>query len=152
MHNPLDFGLLFILKGANFTLTTDQAFTRVGTFSNYRVSYVNAVMQTGGINSFCSGGIYTAASKGGFQIIASSQSWSTLTAAGKMLLPTLAAINNTQMMSEDLYFSLTSATVQPAVGDIYVYGAAFASPINGYAIQPAVGSLSVTGNLATRTP
>src|SRR6185369_15597824 len=83
---------LFKLTGANMQLTTDQAFAKIGTFTNYVIQAVIAKQASGGTSVACAGGIYTAASKGGSALIAAAQSWVTLTGAGKIVNATLGAV------------------------------------------------------------
>ncbi len=44
---------LFVLRGANMTLTTDQAFTKLFIGTNYMVTNVFAVLKTGSFGVAC---------------------------------------------------------------------------------------------------
>lgn len=113
---------LFVLRGANLQSTADQAFTKVGVFTNYVITKVLAVTKTGGASVACAGGIYTAAAKGGTPLIAAVQSWVTLTGALKIVDATLAAVLATDAQSATPIFSLTTGSTAAATADLFVFG------------------------------
>jgi hypothetical protein len=75
------------------------------------------------------GGIYTAAAKGGTQLVANSQVYSALTAASKYVALTRANTALTDVFNvttqPSLYFSLTTPQGAAATADLYVYGRLF---------------------------
>ena len=127
--------VLASIRGADFNSTADQpilipapitAFQLAGIIvTNASVSLTTAV-----------GGIYTAASKGGSQLVANSQVYSSLTAPTKLLQATLTSTANTSRFSSanltftvifglpylTLYFSLTTPQGATATADIYLVG------------------------------
>ena len=113
---------LFILRGADMTLTTDQRFRKNGQFTNYSVNRVVALLKSGAFNTACAGGIYAAASKGGSALVASGQSWANLTAAGKMVDATVAAVNGTDAQSATPYLSLTTGNSAALTADLFLFG------------------------------
>lgn len=119
---PLGEKPLFILRSADMQLTTDQAFTKQGAFTNYVIQRVVAVRKTGGTSVACLGGIYTAASKGGSALIAAAQSWVSLTGAGKILAATLAALLGTDFQTATPILSLSTGSTAAATADIFIYG------------------------------
>jgi hypothetical protein len=72
------------------------------------------------------GGVYTAASKGGTAVVASSQAYSSLSASTLFLdltLSTTGSASTTVKSSiPNLYLSLTTAQGAAATADVYVYG------------------------------
>ena len=113
---------LFQLTGANMQLTTDQAFTKLGTFARYIITEIVAVHASGGTTIACAGGVYDAASKGGNVLIANTQSWINLTAAGKIVKATLPALDGTDSFTATPYLSLTTGSTGAATADLTVFG------------------------------
>ena len=113
--------LLFVLRSADMQLVTDQAFTKMFSGTKYRVQDVIAVRKTGAASVLCAGGVYDAASKGGNALVATVQSWVTL-AANINVVPTLAAVAATTVLSPTLYLSLTTGSTGACTADIFVYG------------------------------
>lgn len=128
--------VLASLRSANFNTTADQpllippaisAFQLTGiVITNAAVSLTTAV-----------GGFYTAASKGGSQIVANSQVYSSLTGPNLLLSATLTAFANTARFSINnlpqvlnannqyglaLYFALTTTQGASATADVYILG------------------------------
>lgn len=112
---------LFILRAADMTLTTDQAFTKQGAFTNYVVTGVTAIRKTGALGVACAGGIYTAATKGGDAILAAVQSWATLTGASTATLATVANLIS-KVESATPILSLTTGNTGTLTADIFVTG------------------------------
>lgn len=113
---------LFQKTAANMQLTTDQAFTKLGTFSRYIVTEVVAVHASGATTVACAGGIYDAASKGGNVIVANTQSWINLTAAGKIVKATLPALLGTDSLTATPFLSLTTGSTGAATADLTIMG------------------------------
>lgn len=114
--------LLFSLRGADMQLATDQAFLKLGNFTNYVIAKVVAKRVSGGASVACTGGIYTAATKGGSALIAATQSWLNLTAAGKIVDGTLAAVNGTDGQTATPILSLTTGSTAACTADVFIYG------------------------------
>jgi hypothetical protein len=114
--------LLFVIRGANFQLTTDQPLQRTLGFTNYVPTKILAKHVSGGASVACAGGIYTAASKGGSAIVAAAQSWLNLTGAGKIVDATLAAVVGTDVRTETPILSLTTGSTAAVTADVYVFG------------------------------
>lgn len=113
------------LIGANMNVTTDQLIPITLQAENFKL--VEILVTNASISlTTAVGGIYTAASKGGTALVANSQVYSALTAAGKFKDLTLANSALTDLVASatqtDLYFSLTTAQGAAATADIYVYG------------------------------
>lgn len=115
---------IFILRNADFQLTTDQAFTKQGGFTNYFVTDVVAKRVTGGASVACTGGIYTAASKAGNALVAASQSWLGISGAGKTQVATIAAVALTDVATATPILSLTTGSTAAVTADVYIFGAA----------------------------
>lgn len=114
--------LLFIGRSKDFQLTTDQALTKTFSGTSYIITKVLAVCKTGGATVACAGGIYPAASKAGTALVGVAQSWVTLTAAGKMVDATLAAVIATDVQSATPILSLTTGSTAAVTADVFVYG------------------------------
>lgn len=110
---------LFELRGANLNVTTDQAFTKVGTFTNYKVTTITARGLTGDA-LIAAGGIYPAAAKAGTALVAAGQLWAAIAALGRVLDLTLAALTSSQTATPIL--SLTTAAGGAATADVFIYG------------------------------
>lgn len=113
---------LFRLNAANMQSTADQSFTKLGTFTNYIITKVVAVNKTGGTSVACVGGIYTAAAKGGSALVAAAQSWLNLTALGKIVDGTIAAVVGTDIQTATPILSLTTGSTAASTADILIFG------------------------------
>lgn len=113
---------LFIARGVDLQSTADQILTKVFRGTTYVITSIIAVGKSGGATVACSGGIYTAASKGGSALVAAGQSWLGISAAGKMVQATLAALNATDAQTAGLFFSLTTGSTAAATADLHLYG------------------------------
>lgn len=113
--------LLFVGRGLNFQLTSDQALTKVFTGTNYIVTAIAGVRKTGGATVVCAGGIYTAAAKAGTAVVAAAQSWIALTGALGSINATLAALT-AALSADPLYVSLTTGSTAAVTGDVFVFG------------------------------
>jgi hypothetical protein len=115
--------LLFVGRGLDFQLTTDQALTKQFAGTNYVITKILAIRKTGGATVACAGGIYTAAAKGGSALVAATQSWIGLSGAGKITDATLGALLATDAQSASpLYLSLTTGSTAAVTGDVLVFG------------------------------
>lgn len=114
------YGLLGKLTGANMNTTSDQAITLNS--ANYIIRRI--IVKNSSINlTTAVGGVYTATSKGGTAVVANSQVYTALTAAGKFVDLTLAAAATTDLQTATtLYLSLTTPQGATATADFYVYG------------------------------
>jgi hypothetical protein len=115
--------LLGKLTSANMNSTADQSITitlPTGT-TKYSVVGVDVTNCTVSL-TLAAGGIYTAASKGGSAIVASTQVYTGLTGTSTNLLPLTLAITTSTFTSTTLYFSLTTAQGGAATADVYVWG------------------------------
>jgi hypothetical protein len=112
---------LFVLRSANMQLTTDQAFSKSFTGTNYQITHIVAVRKTGGASIVCAGGIYDTASKAGNALVGVAQSWVTL-AASVNVVPTLAALVNTALESATPFLSLTTGSTAACTADIFIFG------------------------------
>ncbi len=117
------------LKGANFNATTDQAIPISAPSVTYEYTVI-AVDNPSVSMTTAQGGFYSAASKGGVAVVASSQAYSGLTTnatntTGNFLLMTIATAGSTtefiETASNTLFFSLTTAQGAAATADIRVY-------------------------------
>jgi hypothetical protein len=108
------------LIGADMNVTTDQTIA-IPYSTNFAV---NRILVTNASTSLTTavGGIYSAASKGGSAIVANTQVYSALTAAGKVVALTIAAAGSGNMFTGNVFFSLTTAQGAAATADIYVIG------------------------------
>ncbi len=107
--------LLGKLLLADLNITSDQAITISG--GNKLITKILVVNPSGGVN-IAAGGIYTAVSKGGVQIVASTQVYATLGA--NLSLSLTLAKDYTNLNT--LYLSLTTGQGGACTVDIYVYG------------------------------
>lgn len=110
---------LFEKRGADLNITTDQAFTKVGSFTNYKVTTITARGLTGNA-LIAAGGIYPAAAKAGTALVAAGQLWAAVSALAKVLDLTLAALTDSQTATPIL--SLTTAAGGAATADVFIYG------------------------------
>jgi hypothetical protein len=113
-------GLIGSLKGANLNVTTDQAIDVQLGGTKY---YITRILITNATTTPTSavGGFYTASSKGGSAIVASSQAYSSLSTVSKVLSATLA-ITDTSFSVSTIYLSLTTGAGVACTADIYIYG------------------------------
>jgi hypothetical protein len=124
---PQQFGgiLLGKLISADMNSTSDQ---RIVMFSNPSKFILRRIVVTNASISLttAAGGVYTAASKGGTAVVASSQAYSSLSASTLFLdltLSTTGSASTTVKSSiPNLYLSLTTAQGAAATADVYVYG------------------------------
>lgn len=115
---PNPYKLLGKIISANMNSTSDQIIA-IGA-SKY---YVDKVIVTNASASLtlAVGGLYTAASKGGTQVIANTQVFSALTASTKILLLT-SLITGDVLTAGQLYLSLTTGQGTASTADCFIYG------------------------------
>jgi hypothetical protein len=112
--------LLGFLKSANMNSTADQTIPILSARYNVRRITVNNASTS---LTLAAGGFYTAASKGGVNIVTAAQLYSGLTGSTKYIDVALLAILNTDIRTETpLYFSLTTAQGGAATADIFIFG------------------------------
>lgn len=110
---------LFVLYNANLASTADQAFEKVGAWTQAAVLHVIATDATATPTSAV-GGIYTGTSKGGSGITLSTQNWASMSSPGRVLH---CQLNATPMkVTGTAYLSLTTAASQASNCDIYITG------------------------------
>jgi hypothetical protein len=112
---------LFVLRSADMTLTSDQAFTKLGGFTKYVVTNIIAVAKTGAFGTACVGGIYSAASKGGDPILAAAQVFSNLTGVGLAMIAVAANIIQKQETATP-FLSLTTGNTGALTADFFIVG------------------------------
>lgn len=117
-----DHRTIFRLLAADMNSTADQIFIPAFTFTTFIIREILVTNASGAI-SLATGGIYTAASKGGTAIVSAAQSWAGLSSSTKTVTPTLAG-TATDRRTGSLYFSLTAAMGSAATADMYIMGVA----------------------------
>lgn len=118
--NASKYVLLGSLIGADMNSTSDQAI-----YLNASKYVIRKIVVTNASTSLTTavGGIYTAASKGGTDIVAASQVYTALTSSSKFLDLTLEAEAGTDIFTQmPLYLSLTTPQGAAATADIHIYG------------------------------
>lgn len=113
--------ILFVKRGADMTIATDQAFTKLHSGTLYRITDIVAIRKSGAGSVTCAGGIYDAAAKGGSAIVGVAQSWVTL-AANVNVTPTIAAVVGTALLSATPILSLTTGSSSACSADIFIFG------------------------------
>ena len=112
---------LFVLRSADMTLTTDQTFSKVGTFTNYAITGIYATRKTGAFGVACVGGVYTGANKTASTVLAAVQVWSGLTGAGTMQFATLANILQAALTATPI-LNLTTGNTGALTTDLFITG------------------------------
>jgi hypothetical protein len=117
--------VLFRLIGADMNVTTDQSFTKLGTFTSYIVSpgggaFARVVNASTNLNTVA-GGIYDAAAKGGNALVAAAATYATLTGSGLGMnltatAPGIAVLTATPILS------LSTPQGGAATADFYIMG------------------------------
>ena len=114
--------VIFRLMNADLNSTADQIFIPAFTFTTFIIREI-LVTQASGAISLATGGIYTAASKGGTAIVSAAQSWSGLTSSVKTVTPTLGG-TATDLRTGSLYLSLTAAMGSAGTANFFIMGVA----------------------------
>lgn len=126
-------GVLGVLKGANFNVTTDQAIVidcetsssagYLSSSAKYVITEIRVVFASGASLTTAQGAFYTAASKTGTVIGATTTAYTGVTGAGKQQkLSGLAGMDSDVFTAATLYLSLTTAQGAAATADVYVFG------------------------------
>ena len=115
--------LLFYKTGVNFNSTADQQLTKNGTFTSWRVALCKIENASKDITT-AAGGIYSAASKGGYALVANTQTYTTSGAVfGANVGVNMTFTNSAHgLHTVTPYFSLTTAHGSAATADLYLYG------------------------------
>ena len=116
------FRLLFVVRAANFQSTSDQAFTKIGSFTNYSPSKILGRRASGGATVTCAGGIYTGANKTGNALVAAAQSWLGMSGADKTQDAGLAAVALTDSHTATPFLSLTTGSTAAVTADVFIFG------------------------------
>lgn len=119
LKDSLGLGLLAKYRGVDFNKTTDTTLRIPSQLNRYQITHVVVVGASIPLTT-AAGGMYTAASKTGSQIVASSQVYSALTGSAKVL--NIASGVTDALTQNALYFSLTTAQGATATADIYIFG------------------------------
>lgn len=112
--------LLFVLPSADMTLTTDQAFTKLFTGTNWIPTSIIARWTSGAFGTACAGGVYTAAAKGGSAIVAAGQSYAALTGSGTIVSAAIALTGN--YFTATPILSLTTGNTGALSAKWFIYG------------------------------
>ena len=113
--------ILFVIRNANFQLTSDQIFSKIFSGTKYKMLEVIAVQKSGAATVACVGGIYDAAAKGGNALVAATQAWVTLAAAITVTAP-IAAIATTALTTAVPFLSLTTGSTGAVTADVFIVG------------------------------
>lgn len=120
-NNPNLYRCLFTLKSANMNSTSDQFFAALGNVTSYIVVNIYCTNASTSLTTAV-GGIWTAASQGGNNLVASSQVYSQLTGATKLLALTLATGATQNLQSAQPILHLTTPQGATATADFYCFG------------------------------
>ena len=112
---------LWRITAADMNTTSDQAFTKLASFTNWLFTGAVTVDSSGAITTAV-GGIYTAASKGGIAIVAASQGYNTITGASQGNGLTIANAGRATMTTGNLYLSLSTPEGSARTLTFYVFG------------------------------
>jgi hypothetical protein len=121
-------GMIARLLGANMNSTLDQAFTMfVPPTIPFRVTKITARNASVSLTT-AAGGVYTAASKGGTNMVTSTQVYSALTASNISVDLTILAASAAAVLAPGttLYLELGTAQGAAATADFYVFGDSYA--------------------------
>ncbi len=111
------------LKAANFNVTTDQAIPLDnGSGQAYRVTGFRVGRGTGSTIALSAavGGVYTAAAKGGTEIVPAAQTYTASTTSVTSVQN--CAVTETDVTTGTVYLSLTTAQGAAAMADVFVEG------------------------------
>jgi len=114
--------VLWQLIGCNMNDNTlDQAFTKLGTFTNFLITEIRAVNASISLTT-ATGGIYTAAAEGGDALVGSTQVYSTLSTTTRGLILTKTVLANGKRSDTNIYFNGNANQAAAATCDIYILG------------------------------
>ena len=134
--------VLAAIAQANFNSTFDQPLILPPAITAFQLTGLIVTNASVSLTT-AAGGFYTAASKGGSAIVASSQAYSSLTTANLLLNATLTAFAQTARFSANnlgsilgsnnqyglaIYLSLTTAQGVVATADVYAIGIDLSNP------------------------
>jgi len=111
---------LFVLRGANMAITTDQPFTKIFQGTKWDPQTIVANWVSGAFNTACAGGIYIGASKSGTVVSPATQSYAALTGANTQANCAIQAFSTT--FSTTPILSLTTGNTGALTCDIFIYG------------------------------
>jgi hypothetical protein len=111
---------LFVLRGANMAITTDQPFTQLFQGVKWDPQTIVANWISGAFNTACAGGIYMGASKTGTVVSPAGTSYAGLTGANTQVNAAIAAFSTTFTTTPIL--SLTTGNTGALTCDIFIYG------------------------------
>lgn len=113
--------VLWRITAADMNSTSDQAFTKMGTFTNWYPVQIVTSDSTGALAT-AAGGIYTATAKGGIAVVAAAQTYSGITGANQGNAVTVAAAGRSTLSASALYLSLTTGEGAARTLTFYVIG------------------------------
>jgi len=120
-NNPALYRCLFTLLGANMNSTSDQFFAALGNITKYIV--VNIYCTNASVSlTTAAGGLWTAASQTGNNLVASSQVYTALTGNTKLLALTLASGATANLQTTQPILHLTTPQGGAATADFYCFG------------------------------
>jgi hypothetical protein len=111
---------LFVLRNANFQLTTDQPFTQIFQGTLWDPQTIVANWKSGAFSVSCTGGIYMGAGKTGTIVSPTGTSYGGLTGANTQVNAAVAAFTTT--FTGVPILSLTQANGAALTADIFIYG------------------------------
>lgn len=115
--------LLFMLRGANLQLTSDQQFAKMFNGLTWDPYFIVANWISGAYSTSCLGGIFTGAGKTGSAIVSTGQSYSGLTGAFTHTNCTIQA--STTTFTAIPYLSLSTGNTGGLIADFFIYGACY---------------------------
>lgn len=118
--------LLFMKRGLNMNVTTDQLLDKYGVFKSYLITAVRFCNSSGNLTT-AQGSLYTAAAKGGVLIMATTHAFTALTGATLGMDATLSAaardeITGASNAAVQMYLALTTAQGGAMTADCFVFG------------------------------
>lgn len=119
------YNLIGKLIGANMNTTADQAIPIINAqdYNPRRIVVKNASAPL----TLAVGGVYTAASKGGSQLVANTQAYAPLINSSASIDLTLAGLaGSIKQTTQTAFFSLTSTAGSAATADLYMFAEVYA--------------------------
>lgn len=115
--NAMPVRMIGRLIGANMNSTADQAITLMA--GTWKIEGIYVTTPSTSLTT-AAGGFYTSTAKGGTEIVAAAQAYSSLTVSTSVLGCTMAATPT--VSNNTLYLSLTTGQGSAATADVFVYG------------------------------
>lgn len=115
--NAIPVRMIGRLIGANMNSTADQAITLMA--GTWKIEGIYVTTPSTSLTT-AAGGFYTSTAKGGTEIVAAAQAYSSLTVSTSVLGCTMAATPT--VSNNTLYLSLTTGQGSAATADVFVYG------------------------------